>query len=200
MQCLPTVNVGSSPRRLTSNTSTWTKHKFDKKLNKTAASKEGWCFKNNIIFYECISVQAKWYMWDRQVFSWPVLSYFMHYLYFFTAYSSNLHTKFKMTGVLLLYVHFSTLRFRFRTGRSKYKVQVFASSLWVAWFKTRQGWKAVFGQLVKPFFLDIFPSVNPSLYSRYQSLKCLWMMILWRVMKLIFKYQHFRSLTPPPPV
>ena len=76
MQCLPTANVGSSPRRLTSNTSTWTKHKFNKKPNKTAASKEGWCFKNNIIFYGCISVQAKWYMWDRQVFSWPVLSYF----------------------------------------------------------------------------------------------------------------------------
>ena len=93
---------------------------------------------------------------------------------------------------------FLILRFRFRTGRSKYKVQVFASSLWVAWFKTRQGWKAVFGQLVKPFFLDIFPSVNPSLYSRYQSLKCMWMMILWRVMKLIFKYRHFRSLTPAP--
>ena len=67
MQCLPTENVGSSPRRLTSNTSTWTKHKFNKKLNKTAASKEGWCFKNNITFYECIYVEAKWYMWDRQV-------------------------------------------------------------------------------------------------------------------------------------
>ena len=57
MPCLPTANVGSGPKRSTSNTSSRTKHEFQQETEQNTNSfKGGVMFQNDIDFYRQISL------------------------------------------------------------------------------------------------------------------------------------------------